>query len=432
MTMQGKKSSANTGKGNLIMMQKIEARYGDAFQYGLVGPLDCRARIMWPSKPPYDSPAIIYIGPDGRSWLEARPPSSLDLPADFQSGPIAAEVTLAGAAPLQLQLTPTIFDANISVDDPSETKIGFRISQTPIVFWPTSSEDSEGKQVRVELSLLNCLHEAFVGSIKFTGFGYQWELSDLFNGRSESANSIRNGLIDSLATTLLTTTCGADEVQKVVDDAWKISRLLSFALGTSVSGCVVKFSQGERSQLHSYYEWPKFGTATNAREFSFFDTERTPGGLADFLSVACANFNRIESSHLPSIVIGYLEQARSNNVSDIRVALCVFAAECFSYQIERANGVTEQQLSSRSIEQKLNRCKNHYGMAFIDRQFTGETRANVRNPLMHTGQIPSMNVEDKYKWSQEMYMLVSRMVFHQFGFTGEFIDIQNNWTVTRN
>ncbi len=46
-----------------------------------------------------------------------------------------------------------------------------------------------------------------------------------------------------------------------------------------------------------------------------------------------------------SRVIGYLEQVRSNNVSDIRVALCVFALETLSYRLCLRDELT--QINSR-------------------------------------------------------------------------------------
>ena len=51
-------------------------------------------------------------------------------------------------------------------------------------------------------------------------------------------------------------------------------------------------------------------------------------------------------SHNPKArVIGYLEQARSNNVADIRIALCVFALEALTHRLCLRDGLSAEQIA---------------------------------------------------------------------------------------
>src|SRR5207244_3313664 len=96
--------------------------------------------------------------------------------------------------------------------------------------------------------------------------------------------------------------------------------------------------------------------------------------LRSFMTVAVAPYCAQDNDLGLSRVIGYLEQARSNNVADIRLALCVFALEALTHRLCLRDGLTPEQLSKMNIQQKLNRVRNRMGMVFIDKDLAEDTR----------------------------------------------------------
>ena len=124
--------------------------------------------------------------------------------------------------------------------------------------------------------------------------------------------------------------------------------------------------------------------------------------------------------------IGYLEQARTIPVIEARIVLSVLALELLTYRLCLQLGRTPDQLKDTNIQAKLNTVRNEYRMGFIDKRFAKGTRATVRNPLMHSGVIPTLSMPEKVEWADDLYALAVRMLLFLVGYRGHWYDPSNN------
>jgi hypothetical protein len=64
-------------------------------------------------------------------------------------------------------------------------------------------------------------------------------------------------------------------------------------------------------------------------------------------------------------------------------------------------------------------------MGFIDKRFADDARESVRNPLMHSGVIPTLTMPEKMRWSDDLYALAFRMLLFLLGYKGKWYDPNN-------
>jgi hypothetical protein len=250
--------------------------------------------------------------------------------------------------------------------------------------------------------------------------------------RDADRNSLTNGIAQYLPTaTLRTKLDDIAELDDAEEEAYAITRLLSLVTGASVGGAIRRIAQGAGIIEESYLEWPTFGTA---RAYGNSALIRNHPELADalrvFMSTAMAPFRAQDEELALSRVVGYLEQARSNSVADVRIALCVFALETLTHRLCLREGLTAEQLSKMNIQQKLNRARKGMGMDFIDKDLADDTRDTVRNPLLHTGEIPGLSMAERATWYDNLYALAFKMLLILLTYKGRFFDLSNNWSVT--
>ncbi|MHC4406650.1 MAG: hypothetical protein ACYTG0_44065 [Planctomycetota bacterium] len=87
------------------------------------------------------------------------------------------------------------------------------------------------------------------------------------------------------------------------------------------------------------------------------------------------------------------------------------------------DGLGEDQLKTMNIEAKINRmAKTH---PRIQRKVlqTDLLRSDVRNPLMHVGEIPTLTLDEMVSWAERLYVLAFRMILTFVGYTGTFVDM---------
>src|SRR5207244_3654792 len=121
-------------------------------------------------------------------------------------------------------------------------------------------------------------------------------------------------------------------------------------------------------------------------------------------------------------VVDYMEQARHQKVIQVRIAILVLCLELLSYQWCLQNSSTADELSDKNIVSKLKFMRKTF--RFIEKRFTDEAlRKDIRNPLIHSGQIPLMSFEDLFKWADDLYVLALRILLCRLGYTGKFSDL---------
>jgi len=147
-----------------------------------------------------------------------------------------------------------------------------------------------------------------------------------------------------------------------------------------------------------------------------------------FLESTIASFLTFQDSLRLHEVIDFLEQARHQKVVHIQLAVEVLALELLSHAWCLQDGLTVQQLSSMHIEGKLGRMRRSF--SFIEKGFTNDIlRRDIRNPLIHSGQIPLLSRTDLDSWTDDLYLLALRLLFCILGYRGKYRDFSKNFTM---
>jgi hypothetical protein len=423
------------------MLKALVDRYGTWTEHALLGPIEGSARVQWPGRGEYESRIGLFVGRDAARWLWcAPPPGTLQLPADFHVEGIQVsgrsddgrDFTTDACAPSALSF--------LVGAESSGSKVLLRVESPDLTLRPRPQGTG---QVEASWVLTNAIFNGIDWSADPVGgtghqradrFSFavgprQWQLKLLPAFRDKDREDLRHGIVRSLPTATLSTALGnSSELQDANDEAYAVTRLLSFASGSSVGGGVRCLSLGGNLSEESFLEWPTFGTAEHFENHALIDNHpQLAGALRSFLAATVTAYRTHDAVLGLSRAIGYLEQAHSSNVIDVRLALSVFGLEALTHRLCLQNGLTEDQLAGMNIQSKLNRARNHMGMNFIDRRFAEDTREDVRNPMMHTGEIPDLSIQEKVRWSTELYTLAFKMLMFLLGYAGNWFDPTRSW-----
>ncbi|MBY0588903.1 hypothetical protein K2X85_17155 [bacterium] len=422
------------------MLDAIHERYGVWASRALLDVTNGTGRVEWPGRGEFDSEFGIFVGPDARRWIWiALQPGQFQIPNDFQvEGVRPRGRTAAGQEFAPVDCAPSALSAG--TDMPMRVLLRVEAPKFTIVHRPRHESP-----LQVEWTLINALFDgidwspdptAGAGARRIDRFSFangpqQWVLQWLPTFRKADIDNLSNGIVQMLPTaTLATTVNSAAELADAEDEAFAITRLLSLVTGSSVSGARQRILQAGEVTDETYLEWAKFGTSRTYRNHGLIcNCPELADSLRSFMTTAIAPYRAQDNDLGLSRVIGYLEQARSNNVADIRVALCVFALEALTHRLCLRDGLTPDQLSKMNIQQKMNRCRNRMGMSFIDKKMAEEARDTVRNPLLHTGEIPGLSTMEKEKWYDDLYALAFKMLLFLLGYKGRWFDLSDKWKV---
>jgi hypothetical protein len=92
------------------------------------------------------------------------------------------------------------------------------------------------------------------------------------------------------------------------------------------------------------------------------------------------------------------------------------------------NSVMTMSFSHEYIH-NLQLISSNMGMGFIDKKFAEEARETVRNPLLHTGEIPGLTMQEKAEWYDDLYALSFKMLLFILSYKGKWFDLSDLWNV---
>ncbi len=420
------------------MLDAIRERYGASASRALLGVINGTGRVTWPGRGEYETELSIFVGPDGRRWAWCAPPAGqLNLPGDFRvAGVLVRGTTAAGQNFGPVESAPNALSSG--TDIPTRVLLGIEGPEFTVVH-----RAREQAPVQIEWTLINAIFDgtdwsadptagpARVDSFSFTNGARQWKIQWLPTFVKADIDNLSNGIVEKLPSATLTTT--VDDPANLGDaetEAYAIVRLLTLATGSSISGVKRRVIQAGSTTDETFVEWPSFGTSRSYRNSGLIcNCPELADSLRVFMTTSVAPYLANDNDLGLDRAIAYLEQARSNNVADVRIALCVFALEALTHRLCLRDGLTAEQLSKMNIQQKLNRCRNRMGMTFIDKDMADEARDTVRNPLLHTGEIPGLTMLEKVKWYDDLYALAFKMILFLLGYKGRWFDLSDQWKV---
>ena len=425
-----------------ILLRELQDRYGSWVSKALLPATGATARICWPGKTAFDSDAGLYVGPDAVRWLWCKPPpGTANFPADFRiEGVTAAGVTEDGRRFDLARCAVSALSLACSVGATASINMLLRVEDAVLIL-PTNTIVAGPAEVHWVLT--NALFSGDslsplpgggqrADTVRFRSPTREWILRLLPTFGDVERIALLNGAVKQLPTAeLVTTIASVAEVENAEVEAHAVTRLLSLATGSSVAGGARRIFQTERLVEEAFFEWPMFGGAESASTHALVINGGLLGGaLTQFLNEACGQFLANDPVLAFTNAIGYLELARTSPVIEARIILCILALELLTYRLCLSLGRTVEQLAGKSIQEKLNTARGQLRMGFIDKRFAEDTRAAVRNPLMHSGVIPALTMPEKVRWAEELYALAFRMLLFLFGYQGKWLDPTNEWQPT--
>jgi len=113
--------------------------------------------------------------------------------------------------------------------------------------------------------------------------------------------------------------------------------------------------------------------------------------------------------------VDLLLKAMHATYAETRAAGAIMALECIGTHWCMANGWTADQLVGKPVTEKLKEMNK--SLKFMDRKFLGDwLRKDLRNPLMHTGVVPTMTLKDVYEAGSELLVPATDIFFRLLGF----------------
>ena len=435
--------------------RQLQKRYGPGFEHGMFKPAALTLQLIHEALSASNVAGIFYVGPDGRGfiWFDQVPTNWLMLLHQFPAQPFRVLGTFDDGRTLLIERAIIVYiDSKMDEGFATTTNAGVlhikngptrhrftAMSISAIVLQRPHTAVSTSRQLKYKL-----VNAIFWGTemipIRNSGGNYRgrfplktpqrtWSLIRLPEFTAELEKDLKNGLITMLPTaTAEVAVLDEKEIQTTDKEIDAICRLMSLVTDSSTTWVVRETWSGD-SQLEVFFA--PHGISTDAMDKSKYDVISNMGPGEDlklFLESTIASFLTFQDSLRLHEVIDFLEQARHQKVVHIQLAVEVLALELLSHAWCLKDGLTVQQLSSMHIEGKLGRMRRSF--SFIEKGFTNDIlRRDIRNPLIHSGQIPLLSRTDLDSWTDDLYLLALRLLFCILGYRGKYRDFSKNFTM---
>lgn len=421
------------------MLRELQDRYGSWAGHALLPAVGGKAWIEWPNKGSFESDVGLYVGPDAARWLWCKaPPGASNLPKDFRVEGVKVVGTTAdgrsfnfpSCAPSSLSMlwaagAGATTDVLLRIEDQDMTlPDGAAITGPCEARWVLTNAVFNGEEMSPDPAAGPNMQRRDL--LKFRSPSREWTLRLLPTFRDAERTALLNGVVKQLPTAeLVTTIADTSEIPAAENDAYAVTRLLSMATGGSVAGgCRRIYQNGLVAE--TFFEWPMYGGAESVSFAGHIANDGMLGfALTRFLNETVAKYLADDPALGFTNVIGYLEQARTSQLVEAKIVLSILALESLTYRLCLRLGRTAEQLEKTNIQQKLNTIRGQLRMGFIDKRFADDARESVRNPLMHSGVIPTLSMPEKVQWSDDLYALAFRMMLFLLGYKGKWYDPNN-------
>jgi len=393
-----------------------------------LGPLDVQGRILRGEKLIFEGDFQVYVGPDAKSWIYFNLVAgdwSLINEFNSPSVDIAVNGRTTHGGHLTLNKCTFInlknnFQAGAAKGKNSMEDVGTKVvlqglGGLDIVF----EEVTGSEELVVSYTLINWFLPRNLGAVATTSF--LWNFSQSRNDQEGWADDLDSGVARYLPVSLaqaklpnLDTLARADA--EMDDLCW----LASLCSGVATTWCMRQIKSGNNLlEISVFNKCPSTDAAGKIgyNVFSSLAAEYPRVFLAD----ALPNFQRSKAELKLEKVVNYVELAREQKVVELKIATSVLCLELLTYQCCLKAGRTPENLEGKNLVNKLSDLRKYF--RFIDKKFTDDVlRGGIRNPLLHTGQIPLMNFQELSDWADGLYSLTVKMLFCILGYHGKYRD----------
>jgi hypothetical protein len=209
---------------------------------------------------------------------------------------------------------------------------------------------------------------------------------------------------------------GTTRIEEAYEAALCFSDLASLFLDERVRVPAYRVLDAEGNEVLSHLNsirWPVI--TKRGRDY----TDRVQDAL---LAVGAAPVRaEFEGLHLHRYVDTVLEAWREDVFLETSLACILMALEGITYRWEiTKGGMSPEEAQKRNLVEKL-RFMNT-SLQFIDKRYMSDPlREDLRNPIVHTGAVPSMTAQELHRWVDDLVLLARDVFFRVLGFSRTFV-----------
>ncbi len=294
--------------------------------------------------------------------------------------------------------------------------------------------DKVGDNCQIEYVLLNAIFDGTehtrydegrssrLDTFKFNTDSRHWTIRTDRQFAKGDKSALEAGTVTFLPTAIASThPVGGESLTEIDEEVDVVCLLMSLATGAATRWTARRvFDDSSVKWLYAGYR-----PTTGVRNRSFFElvsNHRPSGGLQALLSQCVDSYASIRGTLGLDRAIGFLEESRVQKVVDLRLLLAMLAVETLTYYWCLDDGLAQNQVTAMNIETKINRMAKRFRGIKRKVLQTDLLRSDVRNPLLHTGEIPAMKLDEMLRWADRLYILAFRMILTLVGYTGLFAD----------
>jgi hypothetical protein len=409
-------------------------KYGGTLGNGLLGPSEGKAELSLSERDRFQVPVSLYVGPDSQAWLWFTTPSGRPPAQAFREATPAIGIRVSGcfgdgrtfctdkAVVIRWHVALSTSTFELLIISPLFVQLAARL---------------DTKRLNVRYTLLNAL---FYGTdetqkevdsqirarrdrFRFKTSLFDWKATWLNSIEQEHLEALRSGLIPVLPTATIETEIEAQVPPEEHDfEAEAISRLISLGTGIATRWAARQVWQDSALVQEMFVRRTLTTTAEDKSRYDLLSNLEEPT-LRKFLESCVTNYRAAERSLCLNTVTVYLEQARHEKNPELKLAALVLGLETLSYQWCLRDGLSAQQLDKMNLQNKLLRMRKQR-FHFIEKGLlSDDLRKGLRNPLIHSGQIPMMTTEEKLDWADSLYDLSLRILFCELRYRGRYRDL---------
>ncbi|MCD6118619.1 hypothetical protein J7K50_02145 [bacterium] len=274
--------------------------------------------------------------------------------------------------------------------------------------------------------LLNFVPSA--GEFHFAAFNRKWAAVYLEDYQQTLAALDSQVLPRAIVSCIKVDLLENDDVRHAEDSAallcWMLSVAcanlvcISFARTVTTGGSFLKTS----IRTTASDEYVAFG--------QYIDNVNIANGIRSFIEQCSHTYDARRAELQLDRYIHWLLYSFSDIAVEARMTALILALEVITSAHARvADGLTDEQLEQKSIQDKMKLLNGH--LRFIPARFLGDNlRANVRNPLFHLGNVIRYDTGKLFEIYRQYLDIALQILFRILGYTGQYLNPSNDYKPT--
>jgi hypothetical protein len=262
----------------------------------------------------------------------------------------------------------------------------------------------------------------------FNCAGRKWEICSLDKTKETIEALKRRNIAKGITRHIIAEAQNEDEIVGIENEVGDICWLLSIANGALVIP-EYKLIAGNGGEEKKFEFYSTITSYVNNYEFiNIYDMQK---GLKKFLEECYDTFVHHKNDLMLDKYIAMIVESLGDLSVESRLAIIIIAIEMISSaHARKMDGWNEEQVQTSGIKEKLDVLNRH--LKFIPKEIRSKwLKKTLRNPLMHSGVIPSYDGIKLIGIYHELLKLSLQILFRILNYTGEYLDPTNGFNIAK-